>query len=201
MEEAREGIVKLWANIIRREITQVNFWFQKNSSWKDIDVIGIKPGENYISLYNVKSNLNTDSKSSKAHSPESIAINFLDTMEILNKIFTKDFKFKLFLIFESADRLGSRSTPTTDWLRDIDENLVQYYEDIKIELKRKGPKFVVDFKIKSIFECVKEIKNSVISLGKTKVCCFKFENDINVYPFHKNPLLKFMEIYSDYKLL
>ena len=106
----------------------------------------------------------------------------------------------MFLIFESADRLGSRSTPTTDWLRDIDENLVQYYEDIKIELKRKGPKFVVDFNIKSIFECVKEIKNSVISLGKNKVRCFKFENDINVYPFHKIPLLKFMEIYSDYKL-
>jgi hypothetical protein len=198
MEEAREYIVKLWANIIRREITEVNFWFQKNSSWKDIDVIGIKPGENFISLYNVKSNLNTDSKSSTAHSPESIAHNFIDAMEALNLEFNRDFNFKLFLIFESADRLGTRKTPTTVWLREIHENLVQYYKDIEAELKKKSPKSIIDFNIKSIHKCVKEINNRVISLGKNKVHCFKFENEIKVYPFHKIPLLKFMEIYSDY---
>ena len=80
MKEIRESLVSLWAKILNKEITQTNFWFLKKSSWVDIDVIGIKPGDNEISLYNVKANLNT---STEAHTPKRIAENFRETIYLV----------------------------------------------------------------------------------------------------------------------
>lgn len=147
----------------------------------------------------MKSNLNTDSKDSTAHSPQAIASNFIDSMEAINLAFGNIFKYNLFLVFESADRLGTRKMPTMEWLGDIQEKLTQYREDIRRELEKNNQSSINEFNVKSIFECTREIIDKVILPGSKKVRCFKFNNEVKVYPFHKNSLLKFLEIFSDDK--
>ncbi len=200
MEDVRESIVKLWARIINQEIAQSNFWFLKGSSWKDMDIIGIKPGNEIISLYNVKANLNTDSKKSKGHTPEKIAGNFIDTINVLNKAYNNNFKYNLYLIFESADRLGSRSgyKTTKEWLEKIKDKQEDYKEEIMTVLINNEIKQINLLILMSLYSCVKEIISKVSN--KKKSHSFEFENEQFVYPFHKIPLLKFLDIYLDYNL-
>ncbi len=200
MEDVREIIVSLWANVINREITRIGYWFLKDSSWKDIDIVGIKPGSSIISLYNVKSNLNTDSKKNRRHSPEEIAINFTDAITTLNNGYDRDFKYNLYLIFESADRLGSRTgcKNTQEYLEKIKEKSEAYRNDIQVELHKKNIN-TNNFTLKSLFECVKEIKLNVKkSPTGTGGHCFELKNGIFVNPFHKIPVLKILDIYTDY---
>lgn len=202
MQDIRENIVNLWAKVVNQEIAQTNFWFFKKSSWKDMDIIGIKPGRDIISLYNVKSNLNTDSKKSKTYSPEKIAENYIDSIYALNKAYNNNFRYNLYLIFESADRLGSRiGKITIEWLDEIKENKEKYKNEIMNVLINNGVKLIEKLVVKSLYKCVFEIKNKIKSspagLGTH---CFEFENGIFVYPFHKISMLKFLDIYTDYNL-
>jgi len=197
MKEIREGLVNLWAKILNKEITQMNFWFLKKSSWVDMDVIGIKPGDNEISLYNVKANLNT---STEGHTPKKIAENFRETIYALNKAYNKEFKYNLFLIFESANLFGNRGKKTTlEWLEKIKDKQQIYKEEIMAELVSNGVKNINDLIVKSLYICVQEIISRVIrSPTKIGSHCFKFKNEIYVYPFHKIPELKILDIYTDY---
>lgn len=203
MEDIRESIVKLWARIINQEIAQSNFWFLKESSWKDMDIIGIKPGNEIISLYNVKANLNTDSKKRKGHTPEEIARNFIDTINFLNKGYNKNLEYNLYLIFESADRLESRRgyKTTKKWLEKIKDKQEDYKEEIMTVLINNEIKQINQLIVRSLYSCIEEIISKVRkSPTTTKTHCFEFENEQFVYPFHKIPLLKFLDIYSDYSL-
>ncbi len=197
MKEIRESLVSLWAKILNKEITQTNFWFLKKSSWVDIDVIGIKPGDNEISLYNVKANLNT---STEAHTPKRIAENFRETIYALNKAYNKEFNYNLYLIFESANLFGIRRKKTTfEWLETIKDNQQTYKEELMAELDSNEVKNINNLIVKSLYMCIQEIISRVIrSPTKTGSHCFKFKNEIYVYPFHKIPELKILDIYTDY---
>ena len=78
-----------------------DFFKKETSRWVDIDVIGIKPGSESISLYNVKSNINTKTENTD---PKTIAKNFKETITVLNSGYNKEFIYNLYLIYESADR-------------------------------------------------------------------------------------------------
>jgi len=202
MEDVREIIVSLWANVINHEITRIGYWFLKDSSWKDVDVIGMEPGSTIISLYNVKSNLNTDSKKNKRNSPEEIAVNFVDAITTLNNGYERDFKYNLYLIFESADRLGSRKgcKSTQEYLEKIKEKREIYRTNILTELNNRVCG-INKFTIKSLYNCIKDIKSSVKkSPTSTGGHCFELKNGIFVYPIHKIPTLKLLDIYADYKI-
>lgn len=186
MKEAREKLVYLWAQIINKEIVQSNFWYLKGSSWKDIDLIGINPKNKNISLYNVKSNLNTGIE---AHNPEKIVINFIDTIKILNNGFQTAFDYKLYLIYENADRFKKKS---------YNDDKEGYYNDVIKELTSNNLLF--EFSLKPLKECVSELIDTIaVSPTTTKTHCYKF-NDQYFYPFHKINELKILEIYTNYNL-
>jgi hypothetical protein len=189
MKDVREGYVSLWARIVNREITQIDYDFFKKdtSSWVDIDVIGIKPGSESISLYNVKSNINTNQKNAD---PEIIAKNFRETITVLNRGYSREFIYNLYLIYESADRFTKTKA---------EERKTEYIEKILSELKLLKVRNVKKLVVKSISECLIEIINSIAkSPAKKGSHCFNLENNICVYPFHKIRELQFLDIYTNY---
>ncbi len=193
MQEARESLVNLWAKIINKEIAQMNFWFLKKSSWVDIDVIGMKPGDKEISLYNVKANLRD--------TPKKIAENFKETISALNGAYNKELEYNLYLIFESADLFSKRNKKTTqEWLETIKDKQQVYKEEIMVELDNSKAKNINNMIVKSLYTCVQEIISRVIQSKEKGTHCFKFNNEIHVYPFHKIPEFKILDIYTDYQL-
>ena len=199
MVEIREKLVSLWARVINREIVQTNFWFLKNSSWIDIDVIGIEPSTNVISLYNVKSNINTNTIS---HKPEAIATNFSNTIEAINNGFNNDFLFKVYFIFESADLFKKRNKDiksTEEWLKAIEIQREDYRKELEKELKDKNIGQIKTVELKSIHECIKEIINETKIPTTTGGHCFKFENQY-FYPYHKISEFKILDIFTDYNI-
>jgi len=189
MKDVREGYVSLWARIVNREITQIDYdFFKKETSrWVDIDVIGIKPGSESISLYNVKSNINTNQKNTD---PETIAKNFRETITVLNSGYNREFIYNLYLIYESADRF-----PETK----AEERKTEYIEKILSELELLKVRNVKKFVVKSISECLIEIINSIAkSPSKKGSHCFNLDNNECVYPFYKIRELQFLDIYTNY---
>lgn len=197
MVEVREKLVSLWAKIINREIVQENFWFSKKISnklvWKDIDVIGINPVNSYISLYNVKANINTPERNKPhQHDPDKIAINFIDTIEALDIGFNHSFKYKLYLVYEGADRFRKRT---------YEKDKEAYYNDVVNELNNN--KIYFKFNLKELKEYVSELVIAVTSSPRRKgtgIHCYKFANYRYFYPFHKIKELKIIDIYSNYSL-
>jgi hypothetical protein len=189
MKDVREGYVSLWARIVNREITQIDYdFFKKETSrWVDIDVIGIKPGSERISLYNVKSNINNSTKNTD---PETIAKNFRETITVLNAGYSKELTYDLYLIYESADRFLKTKT---------EERKAEYIEKLLSELERLEVRNIKKLVVKSISECLIEIINSVTnSPAKKGSHCFNLDNNVCVYPFHKIRELQFLDIYTNY---
>ena len=191
MKDVREGYVSLWARIINREITQIDYDFFKKetSTWIDIDVIGIKPGSESISLYNVKSNIN---QSTKNHDPETIAKNFKEAITVLNSGYNKELKYDLYLIYESADRFTKTKA---------EERKTEYVEKLLSELEEYKIKNIKKLIVKSISECLSEIINSITKSPTKKgkgSHCFNLENNVCVYPFYKIRELQFLDIYTNY---
>ncbi len=197
MVESREKLVSLWAKVINREIVQTNFWFLKNSSWIDIDVIGIEPSTKEISLYNVKSNINNGIIS---HKPAAIATNFSNTIEAINNGFSNDFLFKVYFIFESADLFKKRNKTTEEWLIAIEIKREDYRKELEKELKAKNIGQIKTVELKSIHECIKEIINETEKTPTTTGGhCFKFENQY-FYPYHEISEFKILDIFADYNI-
>lgn len=189
MKDVREGYVSLWARIVNREITQIDYdFFKKETSrWVDIDVIGVKPGSESISLYNVKSNINSNTKSAD---PKTIAKNFREAIAVLNSGYSRDFIYNLYLIYESADRFPKTKT---------EERKTEYIEKILSELELLEIRNVKEFVVKSISECLIEIINSIAKSPAEKGShCFNLDNNVYIYPFHEIRELKFLDIYTNY---
>lgn len=201
MIDVRESLVSLWAKVIRKEIVQTNFWFLKNSTWKDMDVIGIKPGTNEFSLYNVKSNINTGTPS---HLADKIADNFSDAINIFNKAFNSDFLFNVYLIFEFADLFSTKkmkSISPKEWLKEIEPERNKYRDDLEKELKSKSSGNIKGVSLKSIHECLEDIINNTRSTPTTtKTHCFEFFNQTYVYPYYKISEFKVLDIITNYKI-
>ena len=164
VKDIRENFVKIWAQIINREIVQTNFWFlvQKISkkgntisSWVDIDVVGSLPGSNNISLYNVKSNLNTGNG---GEAPEKIANNFIKAIEIMNKSFGVNHKYNLYLIYENANRFGNRrhGGTITEFREKIKEKKEEYKKEIELNLVKNGVKEINQLIIQDLHQCIQD---------------------------------------------
>ena len=100
------------------------------------------------------------------------------------------------------NRLGSRSgcKTTQEYLERIKERREAYREDILTELKNTTAN-IYSFTIKSLFECVMEIKSNIKkSPTGTGGHCFELKNGIFVYPIHKIPVLKLLDLYTDYNI-
>ena len=196
MKDVRENFVNLWARIINREITQLNFWFlvqkitkkgNKKNIWTDMDVIGIKPGGDYISLYNVKGNLNNTPK----YTPKIIAKNFIETIDLLNNAYNKNFNYNLYLIYESADRFRKKT---------IKEDKENYEKVLLAELNKSENIKINQLILKDLYSCIQEIINDIEKTPATTGSnSFKFENETYVYPLNKIQELKFLSIYTHYK--
>jgi hypothetical protein len=179
MSEPRERIVELWAMTVQEEITQLNYWFQIDSSWKDIDVIGTKPGTDHVSIYNVKANINTG----VSYSPEKIGISFIDSIRAMKIAYGDSIQITPWLIYQSADRFGSGGKERAGACE-------EYRKAINQEIEKSGL-VVQPLRIMHLLECYDDI------IGRRKkvkfTYCFehglKAGRKINVYPFHKYPEL------------
>ena len=206
VKDVRENFVKLWAQIIKKEIVQTNFWFfvqyltesgKKRSNWVDIDVVGSIPGSNTISLYNVKSNLNTGKG---GETPEKISDNFYKGIKILNKSFDENLKYNLYLIYENADRFGKRDNFTILEFRErIKEKKEAYKKEILNNLIKKGIKEINYLIVQDLHQCIQDLihKKTQSPTGPGSYC-YQFNDNVYVYPFSKIPELQFLNIYKDY---